>query len=67
MQPIRITKWISHKNEEAEPFQPFQMNIYLSNASWKDLSWLHFGNEPRAQKRQHVKDQHCHILFSVAF
>ena len=34
-----------------------QMNIYQSNTYRKDLSWLHFNNEPKVQERQQVKDQ----------
>ena len=30
-----------------EPFQPVQMNIYQSNSYRKDLSWLHFDDEPK--------------------
>ena len=33
-----------------EPVEPVQMNIYQSNTYRKDLSWLHFDNEPRVQK-----------------
>ena len=37
------------------------MNIYQSNTYRKDLYWLHFDNEPRAQDSQQVKDQQSHI------
>ena len=30
-----------------ELVQPAQMNIYQSNSYRKDLSWLHFNDEPR--------------------
>ena len=40
-------EWTYHENEEVEPFQPIQMNIYQSNIYRKDLSWLHFDDEPR--------------------
>ena len=45
-----------HQNKEAEPVQPVQMNIDQSNFYRKDLSWLHFDNEPRVQERKQVKD-----------
>ena len=40
-----------------EPVEPVQMNTFQSNTYRKDLSWLHFDNEPRVQERQEVKDQ----------
>ena len=40
-------EWTYHENEKVEPFQPIQMNIYQSNIYRKDLSWLHFDDEPR--------------------
>ena len=33
------------------------MNIYQINNYSKDLSWLHFDNEPSVQERQQVKDK----------
>ena len=30
-----------------EPVEPVPMNICQSNTYRKDLSWLHFGNEPK--------------------
>ena len=30
----------SRENEEVEPVQSVQMNIYQSNTYWKDLNWL---------------------------
>ena len=36
------------KNNEVEPFDPVQINIYQINTYRKDLSWLYFGNESRA-------------------
>ena len=52
--PWRIRKWN----------QPVQMNIYQSNAYRKDLSWLHFDNQPGVQERQQVKDQQsCVSIF----
>ena len=50
-----------------EPVEPVQMNIYHSNTYRKDLSWLHFDNEPRVQERQQVKDQQSYISISVAY
>ena len=37
------------------------MNIYHSNTYRKDLSRLHFNNEPRVQEKQKVKDQQSRI------
>ena len=34
-----------------------QMNIYQSNTYRKNLKWLPFGNEPKVQERQQVKNQ----------
>ena len=34
------------KSKEVEPVELVQMNIYQSNAYRKDLSWLHFNDEP---------------------
>ena len=43
------------------------MNIYQSNAYRKDLSWLHFDDGWRVQKRQQVKDQQSYIIAFVAY
>ena len=43
------------------------MNIYQSNTYRKDLSWLHFNNEPRFQGRQQGKDQQLCISIFVAY
>ena len=40
-----------------EPVEPVLKNIYQSNTYRKELSWLHFGDEPRVQEKQQVKDQ----------
>ena len=48
--------WIWHKNEDAELVQPVQISIYQNSAYKKDLSWLHFDEESRAEERQLVKD-----------
>ena len=39
----------SIENKEVEPVEPVQMNIYQSNTYRKDLSRLHFDDEPRVQ------------------
>ena len=44
-----------------------QMNIYQSNTYRKDLSWLHFNDEPRVQEKQRVKDQQSCISVFVAY
>ena len=49
-----------------EPVEPVQKNIYQSNTFRKDLSWLHYDNEPRVQEKQQVKDQQPCISFFVA-
>ena len=43
-QSIRIT---SLEESEVEPVEPVLKNIYQSNNYRKDLTWLHFDNEPR--------------------
>ena len=48
------------------PVKRVQMNIYQSNTCRKDLSWLHFDNEPWVQGRQQVKDQQSYISVFVA-
>ena len=30
-----------------QPLEPSQMNIYQGNTYKKDISWLHFDDEPR--------------------
>ena len=49
----------SLKNKEMEPVQPVKMN--------KDLSWLHFNDEPSTQERQKVKHQQSCISVFVAY
>ena len=49
-----------------EPVEPVQMNIYQSNTYRKDLTWLPFGDEPRAQERQQGKDEQSCISIFVA-
>ena len=48
------------------PVKPVQINIYESNTYRKDLSWLHFDDEPWVQKRQQVNDQQSYISVFVA-
>ena len=55
MQSIRIT---------SRQVEPVLMNIYQSNTYRKDLSWPHFGDEPRVQEKHQVKDcQSCIFVF----
>ena len=48
---------------EVEPVGPVQMKIYQSNTCRKDLSWVHFDDEPRVQERQQIYHMvmHCHV------
>ena len=57
----------SLENKEVEPVEPVQTNIYQSNTYRKDLSWLHFDDEPRVQERQQVKDQRSCVSVFVAY
>ena len=50
-------EYTSPENEEVEPVQSVQMNIYQSNNYRKDLSWFHFDDELRVQEKKQVKDQ----------
>ena len=52
---------------EVEPVELVQINIYQSNTYRKELSWLHFDDEPRVQERKQVKDQQSYISVSVAY
>ena len=45
-------KWTCHGNGEVISVPPVQMNIEQGNTYRKDLNWLHFGDEPRAQMKQ---------------
>ena len=47
----------SLEKKKVEPVEPVPKNIYQSNTYRKDLSWLHFENEPRVQERHKEKDQ----------
>ena len=53
------------RNKEVEPVEPVQMYMYQSNTYRKDLSWLHFNNEPKVQEWQQVKDQQSYISVFV--
>ena len=55
------------ENKEVEPVELVQMNIYQNNTYRKDLSWLHFNDEPRVQEGQEVKDQQSCISAFVAY
>ena len=54
-------------NKKVEPVEPIQMNTYQSNTYRKDLSWLHFDDEPRVQERWQEKDQQSYISVFVAY
>ena len=58
MQSIRITSRPPMRKKEVEQAEPVQFNFCKSNTYRKDLSWLHFDDEPRAQERYKIKDQH---------
>ena len=60
-------EYTSLKNKEVEPTEPVQMNIYKSNNHRKDLSWLHFEDEPQMQERQQGKDQQSCISAFVDY
>ena len=49
-----------------EPVDPVQVKIYQSNDYRKDLTWLHFDNEPRVPEKQQVKNQQFYISIFVA-
>ena len=46
---------------EVEPVESVQMTIHQSNKYRKDLSWLYFDDEPRAQEDQ----QSCILVFAA--
>ena len=52
VQSIRITSRSPSRKRKWEPVQPVQMNIYQNHNYRKDLSWLHFDDEPSIQERQ---------------
>ena len=49
------------------PVEPVQMKACQSNTYTKDLSWLHFDDEPRVQESQQVKKQQPCISVFVAY
>ena len=49
-----------------EPVQLVKKDICQSNTCVKDLSWLHFDDEPKVQERHQVKDQEYYSRVSVA-
>ena len=44
----------SLQNKEVEPFEPIQMKVYQKHTYRKNLSWLHFDDEPRVKERKQV-------------
>ena len=55
------------ENEEAEPVQPIQLDIYQNKTYRKDLSRLNIDDEPRVQEKQQVLEQQSYIPVSVAY
>ena len=55
MKSIRITSRPTSKKREVEPVEPAVNNMCQSKTYRKDLSWPHFGNEPRVQEKQQVE------------
>ena len=51
----------SLKKKKAKPVEPVLRNIYQSNTYRKDLSWPHFGNEPRQVK----SNSHGYLFFQL--
>ena len=67
MQSIK-NEWTYHENEELEPVQPVQMNIYQSNTAYrKHLIWIHFDSEPSVQVRHQVRGGQPYISVSVIY
>ena len=56
-QSIRTTSRLSSKIKKMDLVEPVRMNIYESNSYRKDLSWLHFSNEPRVQEKVKVASE----------
>ena len=65
MQSIRVTSRPLEKREVG-PVEPVLKNIYQSRTYRKGLSWPHFDDEPRVQKKQQVKDKESYIFIFVA-
>ena len=51
--PYNELTW--HKNEQVEPVQLVQMNVY--QIPIEDLRWQYFKDELRVQEKKQVKDQ----------
>ena len=60
-------KYNALENKEKEPSEPVQMNTYQINDYRKNVTRLHFEDEPKVQGRQLVKDQQSCISLSVAY
>ena len=61
-------EWTYHENEELEPVQPGQMNIYQSNTTYrKHLIWIHFDSEPSVQERHQVRGGQPYISVSIVY
>ena len=52
---------------EVETVKSVQMNTYQSNLYRKELSWLHFNDDPMVQERQKGKDVEPCISIFLAF
>ena len=66
MQYVRITSGPAMKwNQEVEPVQPVQTNIYQHNTYRKDFSWLYFDDEARVKEWEQVKRQQSYIFVST--
>ena len=65
LQSLKNNECPSLMNREVKPVEPVKMNIYQSNTYRKNLSCLHFDNEPSVQEKQQVEDQQylLHISF----
>ena len=60
-------KYNGLENKEKEPSEPVDMNTYQINNYRKNVTRLHFEDEPKVQGRQLVKDQRSCISLSVAY
>ena len=59
-------KQTSLDKKKVERVEPVQRNNYQSNTYRKDLSGLHFDDEPRVQEKQQVRDKQPCISVFVA-
>ena len=62
-----LSEQISLKNKEVKPVKPIQNNIYQSNAYRKELSLLHFDDEPRVEEKHQLKDQQSYIYVFLVY